>query len=60
MREDGLAWDVPTYNLVLKACAESQQPEMAWELFQQMQSAGLPAEVRTYTTLMNAWVEAGK
>lgn len=33
---------------------------MAWELFQEMQSAGIQADLRTYTTLMNAWVEAGK
>jgi pentatricopeptide repeat protein len=33
--------------------------DRAWELFRQMQGAGLEPELRTYTTLMDAWINAG-
>ena len=49
-----------TLNLLINACAQSQQLQKAFSLFEEMQSAGVEVTTVSCSAMMNACVKAGE
>lgn len=49
-----------TYNMLMSACASSQDSEGAFQVLQLVQESGLKADCKLYTTLISTCAKSGK
>ena len=59
MRDDGVAPDLVTYNTLIDACIDAQEPAEAWNVLREISQSGLKPDVVTYTTLLKYFVQVG-
>lgn len=50
--------NVITYSALMTACCAGGHPEKAYEVFQEMQAAGIQPDQISYSTLIAGWLFA--
>ncbi|KAI5058542.1 hypothetical protein GOP47_0026712 [Adiantum capillus-veneris] len=48
-----------TYNILLRGCAQTQQPQKMEELFEEMEVAGFKPDIYTFNGILDAYGKAG-
>ena len=51
-----MAPDLVTYNTLIDACIDAQEPAEAWNVLREISQSGLKPDVVTYTTLLKYFV----
>ena len=60
MHGKGALAETVTYNVVISACANSEQWQKALQLMEDMQGKGVPADIITYTASCESACENGR